>query len=73
MDILSADLQLKNEATERRRASKNVGENDDRSESGFHFIAFVPVKGEVWKFDGLERQPQNIGMLLPTTCSAIAS
>ncbi|KAI5301373.1 hypothetical protein KEM55_007275 [Ascosphaera atra] len=61
MDIFSVDLQLKNQATEKRRGGKAANVEVDESESGFHFIAFVPVKGELWKFDGLERQPQNLG------------
>ncbi|KAB8269645.1 ubiquitin carboxyl-terminal hydrolase [Aspergillus minisclerotigenes] len=53
MDMLNSDLQLKNEATSRR------------SRSRFHFIAFVPALGKVWKFDGLERQPQALGPCTP--------
>jgi ubiquitin carboxyl-terminal hydrolase L5 len=60
MDILNSDLQLKNEAT--RRTPKTQKDDDSSSsEAGFHFIAFVPARGRVWKFDGLERQPQDLG------------
>ncbi|KAI5306553.1 hypothetical protein KEM56_000285, partial [Ascosphaera pollenicola] len=53
---------LRNEANEKRISLKATSNSDDEeSESGFHFIAFVPVQGELWKFDGLERQPQNLG------------
>ncbi|KAJ6111615.1 hypothetical protein N7523_007676 [Penicillium sp. IBT 18751x] len=58
MDILNSDLQLQSEATSKKR-SKSQDPND--SESGFHFIAFMPAMGQVWKFDGLERQPQALG------------
>lgn len=58
MDILNADLQLRWEAQSKKR-SKNQESND--SDSGFHFIAFMPAMGHVWKFDGLERQPQALG------------
>jgi len=58
MDLRNADLQLKNEATLRRRTKST---RDDEADAGFHFIAFVPAMGKVWKFDGLERQPQSIG------------
>jgi len=61
MDLRNADLQLKNEATSRRR---NKSTRDDEADAGFHFIAFVPAMGKVWKFDGLERQPQSIGNCL---------
>ncbi|KAE8414692.1 ubiquitin carboxyl-terminal hydrolase [Aspergillus pseudocaelatus] len=53
MDMLNSDFQLKHEATSRR------------SRSRFHFIAFVPALGKVWKFDGLERQPQALGPCTP--------
>lgn len=62
MDMLNSDLHLKNEAKSRRsQASRNSTDSED-VDSGFHFIAFVPVEGKVWKFDGLERQPQSLGM-----------
>ncbi|KAJ5667946.1 uncharacterized protein N7477_006516 [Penicillium maclennaniae] len=58
MDILNSDLQLQSEATSKKR-SKSQDPNE--LESGFHFIAFMPAMGQVWKFDGLERQPQALG------------
>ncbi|KAI4260854.1 MAG: hypothetical protein LQ352_000009 [Teloschistes flavicans] len=58
MDILNADLQLKNDASPRRKAKAKGTDDDD---AGFHFIAFVPIQGKIWKLDGLERQPQNLG------------
>lgn len=61
MDILNSDLQLRGEATSKKR-SKSQDAND--FESGFHFIAFMPAMGQVWKFDGLERQPQALGEFL---------
>ncbi|KAL1851773.1 hypothetical protein Plec18170_006076 [Paecilomyces lecythidis] len=61
MDMLNSDLQLKNEAgSKRSRGSKNGNASVD-FEAGFHFIAFVPAMGKVWKLDGLERQPQALG------------
>ncbi|KAL9615514.1 MAG: hypothetical protein Q9167_000027 [Letrouitia subvulpina] len=57
MDILNADLQLKNNASTRTKSKSHVTEEDEAS---FHFIAFVPVEGKVWKLDGLERQPQKL-------------
>ncbi|KAL8973274.1 MAG: hypothetical protein Q9183_000074 [Haloplaca sp. 2 TL-2023] len=62
MDMLNADLQLKNDAAPRKGEAKGSNEED----AGFHFIAFVPVEGKVWKLDGLQRQPQNLG---PVTSS----
>lgn len=34
-----------------------VEENDD---AAFHFSAYVPIDGYVWKLDGLDRQPQRL-------------
>jgi ubiquitin carboxyl-terminal hydrolase L5 len=61
MDILNSDLQLKIEATAKKHRSKD--QDDDAEDATFHFIAFMPVMGQLWKFDGLERQPQALGML----------
>lgn len=49
--------------------SKNTKKNasvvtdDDyvSNDNGFHFSAYVPVDGEVWKLDGLDRQPRKVG------------
>lgn len=60
--MLNVDLQLKNEATSKRSRSGKKGHDDYEMNAGFHFIAFVPAMGKVWKFDGLERQPQALGM-----------
>lgn len=40
------------------RASATA-ELDD--EEGFHFIAYVPIEGHVWKLDGLDSLPQDLG------------
>ena len=61
MDMLNSDLQLKNEAASRRSRQNKQGRDDYETDAGFHFIAFVPALGKVWKFDGLERQPQALG------------
>lgn len=63
MDILNSDLQLKSEASSKKRSKGHAGGSEE-SDSSFHFIAFVPVMGQVWKFDGLDRQPQVLGELL---------
>lgn len=58
--MLNADLLLKNEATltsKGRKRKADEGEN----EAGFHFIAFLPIAGKLWKLDGLERQPMCLG------------
>ena len=60
LDMLNADLHLKNAAKSRKKGKGSKNEEKE-SEAGFHFIAYVPVNGEVWKLDGLERQPQRLG------------
>lgn len=64
MDMLNADLSLYNDmvASKAKAAAKSYSKkDDDTSEAGFHFIAFVPIGGSLWKLDGLERQPMNLG------------
>lgn len=61
MDILNGDLQLKNDAEAKKRGREGTSSAEDESIAGFHFVAFVPIDGKVWKLDGLERQPQNLG------------
>ncbi|KAJ5219799.1 hypothetical protein N7468_009003 [Penicillium chermesinum] len=58
MDILSTDFQLKSESKNKKRSK---GQEDSESDVTFHFIAFMPALGQLWKFDGLERQPQALG------------
>ena len=61
-DMLNVDLCLKNAATSRKRRNQNPSTAVEE-EASFHFIAFVPVNGKLWKLDGLERQPHNLGTL----------
>jgi ubiquitin carboxyl-terminal hydrolase L5 len=70
MDILNQDFQLKNDSVARRSSGGKRQLDSTSSDAAFHFIAFVPVIGRVWKFDGLERQPQALGQLysLPRVC-----
>jgi ubiquitin carboxyl-terminal hydrolase L5 len=58
-DMLNVDLSLARRFKERRKA--NESDDEDEGESAFHFIAFVPIDGEVWQMDGMDRQPWNIG------------
>lgn len=59
--MLNSDLQLKNEATSRKSRQNKRARDEFEADAGFHFIAYVPAIGKVWKFDGLERQPQTLG------------
>lgn len=81
MDILNADLALQNEfdkwkksKTNQKRKilkgrSKKRKKPKDEEEPGYHFIAYVPINDVVWRLDGLQRQPINIGELIATTQS----
>ena len=33
----------------------------DEDSEGFHFIAYMPINDEVWKLDGMDKFPQNLG------------
>jgi hypothetical protein len=68
--MLNADLALyedlqkweRSRKIKRKRPAKK--KKADENEPGFHFIAYVPIDGAVWKLDGLRRQPENLGILL---------
>ena len=60
MDMLNADLLLKNDAAANINFQKRKVDESE-NESGFHFIAFMPIDGKLWKLDGLERQPMCLG------------
>ncbi|KAF2206916.1 hypothetical protein CERZMDRAFT_52182 [Cercospora zeae-maydis SCOH1-5] len=75
-DILTADVhahgkiaKAKKKATPRRsgRARKApnrdayVSEAPEVQQSGFHFIAYMPVEDHVWKLDGLDYHPHDMG------------
>lgn len=34
---------------------------DEENNEGFHFIAYMPIQGHVWKLDGLDSLPQAMG------------
>ena len=69
--MMNVDMRLKEEATaaarkkaakpkKHRKRKKDVDEEDG---NGFHFIAYVPVCGQVWRMDGMEANPQSLGSL----------
>ena len=75
--MLNSDLALSNEVDKWNRAKnakKRKGatrksqaktkKKKDEEEPGFHFIAYVPINGIVWRLDGMQRQPVNLGMIL---------
>ncbi|KAJ9611605.1 hypothetical protein H2200_004789 [Cladophialophora chaetospira] len=71
-DKMNVDLRLKQDfelaekkkkAAKLKRPRKKRKEDDDsfEDESGFHFVAYVPANGVVWRMDGLERFPRKLG------------
>jgi ubiquitin carboxyl-terminal hydrolase L5 len=52
-----------------KKASKKKTEKKkkrkDEDEAGYHFVAYVPINGSVWRLDGLQRQPVNLGKIAP--------
>ncbi|KAH6721364.1 hypothetical protein BKA61DRAFT_699881 [Leptodontidium sp. MPI-SDFR-AT-0119] len=72
IDILNADLLLKHEYEKWVKTSKNPPKKattkksqgkkkKDDDEPGYHFIAYVPIRGDVWRLDGLQREPVKLG------------
>jgi ubiquitin carboxyl-terminal hydrolase L5 len=77
MDILENDKHLAakarraerlKEQAKKGKSRRNSAESaasedstDSFEENGHHFIAFVPVGGEVWKLDGMDAQPTCVG------------
>ena len=62
MDMLNGDLLMKNDVEAARKRSKKSSYND-QGDAAFHFVAFIPVDGALWKLDGLERQPHSLGRM----------
>ncbi|KAI9670113.1 MAG: hypothetical protein M1829_004841 [Trizodia sp. TS-e1964] len=60
MDMLNSDLLLKVNSSKFRGKSSKLSATDE-DEAVYHFVAFVPIGNEVWKLDGLNRQPENLG------------
>jgi ubiquitin carboxyl-terminal hydrolase L5 len=70
MDMLNTDLALSNDVDKWQKSKKNPKKNinkaskkrkKDDEEAAFHFIAYVPIQRNVWRLDGLQRQPVNLG------------
>ena len=63
--MLNADLALSNDvkAKKSRKKGNSKIDSEEQEQAGFHFVAFVPIKCSVWKLDGLDRQPMNLGKL----------
>ena len=73
-DKLNVDTRLKEEAKtaaakkralnrKKGRKGRQKAKTDTDDESGLHFVAFVPALGQMWRLDGLEREPTSIGRI----------
>ena len=50
------------------RITKSLAEDEedqDSEESGFHFVAYMPIGDDVWKLDGLDSFPTAVGTIKP--------
>jgi ubiquitin carboxyl-terminal hydrolase L5 len=68
--LLTEKTKPTKKGTKSRRAASpdTVASNDSREGvegNAHHYIAFVPVGNEVWKLDGLDRQPTCVGTFEP--------
>lgn len=67
----NGDSEAKTEEPLRRSARKpkprqdvlktNTADTDNEEESGYHFIAYMPIDGHVWRLDGMDYFPQDLG------------
>jgi ubiquitin carboxyl-terminal hydrolase L5 len=72
IDMLEADLVMEGNFEESKKRKKTARKSNTRrsrktevDDSAFHFVAFMPILGEVWKLDGLDNTPQLIPLDLP--------
>jgi ubiquitin carboxyl-terminal hydrolase L5 len=72
MDILEADKHLSHKVKKSQRQQKDKKsrrksadsadiDEEGEEENAHHFIAYIPVGTEVWRLDGLNAQPINVG------------
>jgi hypothetical protein len=58
-----AQAQASRKSKKRKGRKKKRATVEDDDENGFHFVAYVPAHGKIWKLDGIERRPQTLGDL----------
>ena len=67
IEIQNADAILEEEmekAKKKQKKKKKGGRKSKKTidnEAAYHFIAYLPVKQEIWKMDGLDSRPHNFG------------
>ncbi|KAF2851271.1 cysteine proteinase [Plenodomus tracheiphilus IPT5] len=50
-------------------ATTTTSTHESHKETGHHFIAFLPIGTQVWKLDGLDKQPTIMGTFDPNSSS----
>ncbi|KAF1825127.1 cysteine proteinase [Dissoconium aciculare CBS 342.82] len=64
-EILNAEMHIRNKLLRPRQDVYKTNTADDRDDdddqAGFHFIAYMPIDGHVWRMDGLDYYPQDLG------------
>jgi ubiquitin carboxyl-terminal hydrolase L5 len=65
IEIQNTDAFLEEEMEKAKKKQKKSGGRKSKetidSEAAYHFIAYLPVKREIWKMDGLDSRPHNLG------------
>ncbi|KAK8256820.1 ubiquitin carboxyl-terminal hydrolase [Phyllosticta capitalensis] len=60
IDMMNIDLKMYDDTKATKPKSKTAKNTKADDDAAFHFIAFLPIAGSVWKLDGLDRQPQKL-------------
>ncbi|KAF2433821.1 ubiquitin carboxyl-terminal hydrolase, partial [Tothia fuscella] len=60
IDILQLDLGLWQDREAAKKPTESVKDVYD-NDSAYHYVAYMPIDGTIWKLDGLDDSPQNLG------------
>jgi ubiquitin carboxyl-terminal hydrolase L5 len=63
--MISADANEEDDYNNRHKKAKSAKSRQTKkspsSDSAFHFVAYMPIAGEIWRLDGLDSYPQKFG------------
>lgn len=71
IDLIAEDLALDNkyeESQKKRKAQKRTARpkrKKPNADINYHYIAYVPMGGQVWELDGLQTNPLSLGIATP--------
>lgn len=57
----SSGLRRSGRARKPPKKLQSARDEDEELASGFHFIAYMPIEDHVWKLDGLDKHPHDMG------------